>query len=647
MTADGRRSIESNAFICVYQRESAVDVFCAASMGISLGSHRTLATTATCQLPGFRNSGSELTLDFIRAQMLGLLMNKLANFTSMVLLFGGLAGSVAADWPQYRGPTASGLDPSHALPTTWNVETGENIRWHTAIPGLAHSGPIAAGDRVYVATAVSPKEASLKVGLYGDIDSADDRDAQEWRLIALDKATGKILWDTLAVKSVPRVKRHTKASHCNSTPATDGQRIVAIFGSEGLFCFDRDGKLVWKKDLGPMDSGYYSSPTAQWGFASSPVIHDGKVIVLCDVQKGSFIATFDLRDGRELWRTPRKDVPTWGTPTLVQTSTRTQIVANGWHETAGYDFATGAKLWTLDGGGDIPVPTPVFAHGLIYLTSAHGRWRPLRAIRPEATGDITPGNPGETNASIVWAHGRQGSYMQTPLVAGNWIFACNDMGILTCCDARTGTIRFSERLSQRSQGFTASPVSDGRHLYFASELGNVFVVPVEAEFRVKGVYPLPETCMATPAISDGLLLFRTRHQLIAIGEGGRAAGLTVSAQTSAAKEPPKLVLTKPEGALVGDWEGSMVVGGKRLRARFSIQDGAEMKGTMTSLDQGNQKVELSRVGEHQGAIHLRMDSIVAHFEGRWNETKNELTGTWHQLDQSFPLVLKRRSTGNQ
>jgi outer membrane protein assembly factor BamB len=569
-------------------------------------------------------------------------MNTQIIFCSVLLLQLGLAPQAAADWPQYRGPAASGIDASRALPTSWNVETGENVRWHTPIPGLAHASPVLAGNHVYVATAVSPSEAELKVGLYGDIDSANDGEAQEWRLLALDKTTGKILWNTLAVKAVPKVKRHTKASHCSSTPATDGRHIVAILGSEGLFCFDTDGTLIWKKSLGPMDSGYYKSPTAQWGFASSPIIHDGKVIVLCDVQKGSFIAAYDIRDGGELWRTPRTDVPTWGSPTLVQTTTRTQIVANGWRETAGYDFTTGTKLWTLDGGGDIPVPTPIFAHGYIYLTSAHGNWRPIRAIRPEATGKITPEDPGKTNAAIAWAHGRLGTYMQTPLVVSNLLFACNDMGILSCFDARTGTVHFSERLSQRGQGFTASPVSDGKHLYFTSELGNVFVIAAEPKLLIKGVQQLPETCMATPAISDGMLLFRTRHQLIAIGEGGGAEGMKRSAQTIASTEPPPIVLTKPDAALAGEWQGTLGSGTRKLRLRFSIQDdGAQMKGVMTSLDQGDIKTELSRVGNHQGNVHLAMDAMAAHFEGRWNEAKDELNGEWHQLDKTLPLVLKR------
>jgi outer membrane protein assembly factor BamB len=426
--------------------------------------------------------------------------------------------SALADWPQYRGPAASGVDATTALPTKWDATKSENVRWQTPIPGMAHAAPITWGDRIYIATVVGKEEAELKVGLYGDIAPANDVGPQQWRLLALDAATGRILWNTLALEAVPRVKRHTKASHCNSTPATDGKHIVAIFGSEGMFCFDLEGKLLWKKDLGPMDSGFFMSPTAQWGFGSSPVIHEGKVIVQCDVQKDSFIAAFDVTDGRELWRTPRTDVPTWGTPAVVEADGVKQIVANGWRESAGYDFATGSKLWTLDGGGDIPVPTPIFSHGLVFLTSAHGKWRPIRGIRPSARGDITPADPGQTNESIAWTHPRRGNYMQTPIAVGDLLFACNDNGVVTCFDAPTGAIRFSERISSGGEGFTASPVSDGKHVYFTSELGNVHVLAATAELKKESVNALGQTFMSTPAIHKGMLLFRTRDRLIAVGE---------------------------------------------------------------------------------------------------------------------------------
>jgi outer membrane protein assembly factor BamB len=288
-------------------------------------------------------------------------------------------------------------------------------------------------------------------------------------------------------------------------------------GSEGLFCFDMEGRLLWKKDLGAMDSGYFMVPDAQWGFASSPVIHDGKVVVLCDVQKDSFLAVFDLTDGKEVWRTARKDVPTWGTPAITTEGGRTQIVVNGWHHSGGYDFGTGKELWKLDGGGDIPVPTPISANGFVYLTSAHGKFRPMRAIRLDAAGDITPADPGTTNAAIAWAHARQGNYMQTPIVVGDLLYGATDSGVLTCFDAKSGAIRYGERLSRAGEGFTASPVSDGRNLYFTSELGKVFVVPAGQQFSIAATNEFGETCMATPALADGTLYFRTRGKLVAIG----------------------------------------------------------------------------------------------------------------------------------
>ncbi len=436
------------------------------------------------------------------------------------ILCAGLS-AVAANWPQYRGPGARGVDESQALATNWNVETGENIRWQTPLPGLAHASPIVWGDRVYIVTAVKPGKADLKVGLYGDIEPLEEKEVHQWRLLALEKATGKIIWNRLGHEGVPRSKRHPKASPCNSTPATDGTHIVALLGNEGLFCFDTAGKLVWQKDLGPMDSGFYLIPSAQWGFGSSPVIAEGKVIVLCDVLTNSFLAAFGLADGKEVWRTARQDVPTWSTPTVAETPGRKQIAVNGWHYSGGYDLATGQNLWRLDGGGDIPVPTPVFAHGLIYLTSAHGGYAPMRAVRPDAAGDITPGDPGQTNSAIAWAHAKRGNYMQTPIVVGDLLFGCTDAGGVTCFDAATGVVQYNQRLSAGGQGFTASPVSDGRHIYFTSEQGVVFVLPAADQYSLVGTNELHETCLATPAISDGALFFRTREKLIAVGAPDR------------------------------------------------------------------------------------------------------------------------------
>jgi len=425
----------------------------------------------------------------------------------------------AADWPQFRGPHGSGVDTSKPLPIEWNTRTGKNIRWETPLPGLGHASPIIFSNRIYVATAVGPSDKELKVGLYGDIDPVKEEGSYQWRLLSIDRASGKIIWNVVGFQAAPRVKRHPKSTHCNSTPATDGRRIVAIFGSEGLFCFDTEGKIAWKKDLGAMDSGFFRVPSAQWGFASSPIIHDGKVIVLCDVQKDSFLVAFDLAGGKELWRTPRNDVPTWGSPAIVESRGRIQIVVNGWHRSGGYDFGSGKELWWLNGGGDIPVPTPIFANGLIYLTSAHGNLRPMRAIRPDATGDITASMPTGTNAAIAWVHPRQGNYMQTPIVIRNRLYGCTDNGVVTCFDSKSGAILYSERLAGPAQGYTASPISDGRHLYFPGETGKVVIVPVSDEFSTVAVNDLGDNCMATPAIVDGTIYFRTQNKVIAVNGG--------------------------------------------------------------------------------------------------------------------------------
>jgi outer membrane protein assembly factor BamB len=425
---------------------------------------------------------------------------------------------MAGDWPQFRGQDGDGVDAGARTPIHWNIEKGENIRWHTPIPGLAHSSPIIWGNVIYVTTAVGPGNQDVKVGLYGDITPADDQESHQWRLLALEKDTGQILWDKLGYEGIPRGTRHPKSTHCNPTPATDGQRIVAIFGSEGLFCFDRAGTLLWKKDLGPMKSGYYLVPSAQWGFSSSPVIHDGKVVVLCDVLGDSFIAEFDLADGREVWRTARHDVPTWGTPAVAKAGDRTEILVNGWHHTGGYDFADGRELWKLDGGGDVPVPTPVVAGGLAYFTSAHGASRPMRAIRLDARGDLTGTKAGAASGGIAWQQEHKGNYMQTPIAVGDLLYGCVDFGIVTCFEARTGAIRYSERIGNGAEGFTASPVSDGKNLYFTSEVGNVYVIPADGRFSVAATNTLNETCLSTAAVSEGTLFYRTRYELVAIGE---------------------------------------------------------------------------------------------------------------------------------
>lgn len=426
------------------------------------------------------------------------------------------------NWPSFRGPGASGVADGHPAPSTWDVAKGENIRWKTPIPGLGHGSPVIWGDRIYLTTAVGDRGAAeLKVGLYGDIQPIEENFPHRFIVLCLDKHTGAILWQQTAHEGVPKIKRHTKATHANSTAATDGKHVVAFFGSEGLYCYDVDGKLLWKKDFGVLDAGYYVVPQAQWGFGSSPVIFEGKVIVQCDVQHDSFLAAFDVRDGRELWRTPRDDVPTWSTPAVHRGPGRAQVIVNGMRHIGGYDLETGRVLWMLEGGGDIPVPTPVIAHDLVYITNAHGAMAPIYAVRLSATDDVTPASEEQPGEHVAWWLSRKGNYMQTPLVYGDNLYMCMDNGVLTCLDARTGQQHYRQRLGSGRTGFTASGVAADGKLYFTSEEGDVYVLKAGTEFEQLAANSLGEVCMATPAISAGVLYFRTQRQVLAIGSAAK------------------------------------------------------------------------------------------------------------------------------
>ena len=214
----------------------------------------------------------------------------------------------AADWPAYRGPGANGVGQG-AAPASWNGDANSgplrNIKWKTQFEGLGHSSPVIIGGKLFVTTAISSAgKAPLKVGLYGSGDSADDEAEQEWVVYCLDKLSGKVLWRQIAHRGKPRARRHTKATHANTTVATDAKRVIVFFGSEGLYSYTLDGRLEWQKDLGLLDMAPSDERTLSWGFASSPVLFEDTVIVQCDSKKDGFLAAFAAADGHELWRVP-------------------------------------------------------------------------------------------------------------------------------------------------------------------------------------------------------------------------------------------------------------------------------------------------------------------------------------------------------
>lgn len=421
-------------------------------------------------------------------------------------------------WPAFRGSEARGVMDNANIPTEWSVKKDENVKWKIAIPGLGHSSPIVWDDFLFVTTAVSGNETEyLKVGLYGNIDAVEDSTVHKFKVYCLDKNSGEIIWEKLAKEGVPVTKRHTKSSHANPTPATNGEYLIAFFGSDGIYCYNLKGDLIWSKDLGRMNAGPHTDPDFEWGFASSPVIYDGRVIVQCDFIGECFLASFDVKTGEEIWRVARDEISTWSTPTVIEVDGKVQIIVNGFKHIGSYDFETGKKIWWMQGGGDAPVPTPILANGLIYINSAHGRMSPIYAIKPNAKGDITLAKDETSNEYIEWSIKRGGAYMTSPLVYGDYLYNLKNNGLLSCFNAHTGELMYKEPLKPGG-GITASGLASDGRLFFTTELGDVFIVQAGPEYKLLAKNPLDDICMASPAISNGAMFFRTQHFVIAISD---------------------------------------------------------------------------------------------------------------------------------
>jgi outer membrane protein assembly factor BamB len=431
-----------------------------------------------------------------------------------------VGAAIAGDWPQFRGPSASGVGDGSKPPVHWDATKNTNVVWKTEIPGLSVSSPVVWGDRVFVTTAISTDaKQSLRTGLFGDTDPVIDNSTHQWKVLALDKKTGKVLWEQTAHQGTPKTKRHPKSSQASPTPATNGKVVVAYFGSEGLFAYSPDGKLLWKKDVGLQNAGWFFDPDSEWGAASSPVIHKNTVILQCDRQKDSFIAAYDLKDGKELWRTARAEIPAWGTPTIVRGKDRAEVVTNATKAIRGYDADTGKELWTLGPNSEVTCTTPVSAHGLIFVTAGYPPVQPIYAIKVGSSGDLTLKDGKQSNDAIAWSTQRGGVYLPSPIVYGDHLYTVNNNGILTAYEAKTGQRVYQQRVGEGG-AFTASPIAAAGKLYIATEDGDVFVVKAGPQYELIAKNPVGEAILATPALAGDLLIVRGAKHLFAIAESG-------------------------------------------------------------------------------------------------------------------------------
>ncbi len=438
--------------------------------------------------------------------------------------------SLAADrqlssdnWPQFRGNGARGIAEGQQPPTQWNHETNQNLAWKTPISGLGHSCPVVWGDRLFVTSAISGQEADLRIGLYGDVTSVEDNSEHQFVTLCLSALTGEVLWQQTACKKVPSVKRHLKSTHANSTVAANDQFVVAWFGSEGLYCYSHAGELIWQRDLGRLDSGWFYDRDYQWQFGASPVIHDGRLILQCDIQDQSFLAMLDIATGEELWRTDRQEIPSWSTPTVVSTPHGLQIVTNATGAARSYAFETGQELWSIIGHSEIVVPTPFSAQGLIFVSSGYRPIQPIYAIRLDALGDLSLSEGASQSEYVAWSEGKGGPYMPSPIAYGDYLYVCANSGILTCYQAKTGELVYKKRLPMKgNRSFVGSPVAADGHLYLTSEEGETAVIAAGPTFELIANNTCGENCLTTPAISRGTFYLRGQRHVFAFRESGQA-----------------------------------------------------------------------------------------------------------------------------
>jgi outer membrane protein assembly factor BamB len=442
------------------------------------------------------------------------MMNRSLGWLSLCLLTLTAAPTAAPvdtnNWPSFRGADAAGVSDAAAPPLTWDLAARRNVAWATTIPGLGHSSPVIWADRVFLTSAVALDPASggasndTRVFLK-DHPVITASVPHAWRLYCLDRQTGRILWDRTAYEGLPRVKRHAKASQASATPATDGTHVVAMMGSEGLYTWDMEGRLLWKKDFGRLNVGYVDDPTVEWSPGSSPILHEGLVIIQNDRHADSYVAALDVKTGEERWRVSRDEMPSWSTPT-VHPGAKPMLVTNSPRFIRGHDPASGKELWRVADGAQVKVPTPIVAGDLVIVT---GGWpnggQPIYAIRA-ATG------------AVVWKLDRGSSYTPTPIVYQNILYVCLDNAVLSAYDVATGKRLYQQRIATDAGGFSASPVAAAGRLYFASEDGVMFVVRAGRTFELLARNDMREMCLATPAVSGDLLLVRTQTQLLALRE---------------------------------------------------------------------------------------------------------------------------------
>ena len=447
-----------------------------------------------------------------------------------------------SNWPGFRGPSANGVAEAPALPLTWSKT--ENVKWVIDVPGRGWSSPVIWNNVVYLTSAISSKPFKQPTpGLYGndyiaemraqglppdeinrrvrarDNEIPEESDAIRYMVYAFSAQTGKLLWEREAHKGLPFGGRHRKNTYSSETPFIDGERLYVSFGQNlGVFCYSLDGTLLWKKQWPPQRI------YLDFGTASSPVVHDGKVFLLQDSEQQSFLTALDAKTGAELWRTPRSSQgllhSSWNTPYIWRHAQRTEVVTTGHGSVRSYDLA-GKELWRITiPGTTMPTPSAFAANGMLFVgTGAQGgeASRPFFAVRPGASGDISLAPDTTSNNHVAWSHPKASGYTPSAIFHSGRMYLLHDTGIMAVLDAETGKELYKARVGGVGHTFSASPLAIGNRLLFLDEEGTTIVVEPGPEYKEIGQNKLDEMSLASPAVADNSLFIRTETKLYKIG----------------------------------------------------------------------------------------------------------------------------------
>ena len=481
-----------------------------------------------------------------------LLLSGLALGCSTLVLTADDSTDATSQWPGWRGPLGTGLAPKANPPVEWS-ET-KNVKWKVALPGTGTSTPVIWQDKIYILTAMPVAETSASAappaapaaarpaperpaatqaetrqrptgenvelgtpptrgprvqeqergqrgrgGGFGG--GGEPQQEHRFVLMALDRATGKTLWERTARVEVPHEGHHRDHGHASGSPVTDGEHLIVFFGSQGLYGYDMEGKKLWEKDLGKMRM------RGGFGEGSSPALHGNTVVVAWDHEGDSFIAAFDKRDGRELWRRDRDEASNWSTPLIIESEGRVEVVVNGSNFVHSYDLATGKSLWKASGQTTNAIPSPVTGHGRVYVTSGF-RGSAMQAIQLGKEGDLSG-----TDA-IVWSHNRGTPYVPSPLLYGDSLYAiAGNNSRLTLFDAKDGKVHFEAETMEGMSGVYASPIGAANRVYFLGRDGGAVVLENGATMKVLATNRLDDGFDASPAAVGNELYLRGKQHL--------------------------------------------------------------------------------------------------------------------------------------